>query len=75
MIAPNGNAKLEELATADAIFVIGDVTEEVPIVDLRIKDALKGVAPAPVFAHGAAIADLRQRAGEVRQFMKKLAAP
>ncbi len=58
-IAANGNAKLEELATADAIFVVGDVTEEVPIVDLRIKDALKGVTPPPQFAHGAPIADLR----------------
>ncbi len=59
VIAPSGNAKLEELATADGIFVVGDATEEVPIVDLRIKDALKGVAPAPLFAHGAPIADLR----------------
>lgn len=58
-IAPNGNAKLEELATADAILVVGDVTEEVPIVDLRVKDALKGVTPPPLFAHGAPIADLR----------------
>jgi NADH-quinone oxidoreductase subunit G len=59
VIAPNGNAKLEELATADAILVVADATEEVPIVDLRVKDALKGVAPAPLFAHGAPIADLR----------------
>ncbi len=59
VIAPQGNARLEDLATADAIFVVGDVTEEVPIVDLRIKDALKGVPPVAQFDHGAAIADLR----------------
>ncbi|MDA0699941.1 MAG: molybdopterin-dependent oxidoreductase, partial [bacterium] len=42
-----------------AILVVADVTEEVPIVDLRIKDALRGVAPPPQFEHGAPIADLR----------------
>ena len=52
-------ATLEELATADAIFVLGDVTEEAPALDLRIKDALKGVAPAPLMPHGVPIADLR----------------
>jgi NADH dehydrogenase/NADH:ubiquinone oxidoreductase subunit G len=59
VIAPGGQARLEELATADAILVVGDVTEEVPIVDLRIKDALKGVTPPDLFDHGAPIADLR----------------
>ncbi len=52
-------ASFTDLATADAIFVIADVTEEVPNVDLRIKDALKGVAPAALMAHGVPIADLR----------------
>jgi NADH-quinone oxidoreductase subunit G len=59
VIAAGGQARLEELATADAILVVGDVTEEVPIVDLRIKDALRGVAPPALFDHGAPIADLR----------------
>ncbi len=52
-------ATLTDLATADAIFVVGDVTEEVPIADLRIKDALKGVTPPEMMAHGVPIADLR----------------
>lgn len=59
VVAPLGHATLEQLATADAILVVGDATQEVPIVDLRVKDALKGVAPAPLFEHGAPIADLR----------------
>jgi NADH-quinone oxidoreductase subunit G len=52
-------ATLADLAVADAIFVVGDVTEEVPVVDLRIKDALKGVTPPPILPHGVPIADLR----------------
>jgi NADH-quinone oxidoreductase subunit G len=52
-------ATLLDLATADAILVLGDVTEEVPAVDLRIKDALKGIAPPPLLPHGVPIADLR----------------
>lgn len=52
-------ASFTDLATADAIFVIADVTEEVPNVDLRIKDALKGIAPVEMMAHGVPIADLR----------------
>ena len=52
-------ATFTDLATADAIFVMADVTEEVPNVDLRIKDALKGVAPVELMAHGVPIADLR----------------
>jgi NADH-quinone oxidoreductase subunit G len=59
VIAAGGQARLEELALAGAILVVGDVTEEVPIVDLRIKDALRGVAPPALFEHGAPIADLR----------------
>ena len=58
-VIPSNGATLEELATADAIFVIGDATEEVPIVDLRIKDALKGVTPPELMEHGIPIADLR----------------
>ncbi len=52
-------ATFTDLATADAVFVVGDPTEEVPTVDLRIKDALKGVAPPELMAHGVPIADLR----------------
>ncbi|MEX2536927.1 MAG: NADH-quinone oxidoreductase subunit NuoG [Trueperaceae bacterium] len=59
LLAGSNPATLEELATADAIFVIGDPTEEVPIVDLRIKDALKGVPSPELMPHGVPIADLR----------------
>lgn len=59
VIAPSGQARFDDLAVAKAILVVGDVSEEVPIVDLRVKDALKGVSPAAMMAHGAPIADLR----------------
>ena len=39
-------ATFTDLATADAIFVMADVTEEVPTIDLRIKDAIKGIETA-----------------------------
>ena len=52
-------ATLQDVATADAILVLGDVSEELPALDLRIKDALKGVAPPPLLPHGVPIADLR----------------
>ncbi len=52
-------ATLDDVATSNALFVLADVTEEVPIVDLRIKDALKGVTPPEPMAHGIPIADLR----------------
>ena len=52
-------ATFTDAATSDAIFVVGDPTEEVPTLDLRIKDALKGVAPPELLAHGVPIADLR----------------
>lgn len=59
-VLPEGDAaRFTDLATADAIFVIGDVSEEVPAVDLRIKDALKGVSPPASLPHGVPIADLR----------------
>jgi NADH-quinone oxidoreductase subunit G len=58
-VIPKNQATITDVATADAIFVIGDVTEEVPIIDLRIKDALKGIAPPELFPHGVPIADLR----------------
>jgi NADH-quinone oxidoreductase subunit G len=52
-------ATFDDLATSDAILVISDLTEEVPIADLRVKDALKGVTPPEPMAHGIPIADLR----------------
>ena len=69
-------ATLEELATSDAILVIGDVTEEAGIVDLRIKDALKGVTPPALLPHGVPIADLRlkERAPRNRSLLT-VAAP
>ncbi|HRN19448.1 MAG TPA: NADH-quinone oxidoreductase subunit NuoG [Trueperaceae bacterium] len=59
LIAARGAATITDLATADAILVVGDVTEEAGILDLRIKDALKGVTPPTLMAHGVPIADLR----------------
>jgi len=59
-VIPNGgSARIQELASAGAILVVGDVTEEAPVLDLRIRDALKGVQPAAMLPHGAPIADLR----------------
>ncbi len=59
-------ASLHDLATADAIFVAGDVTEEASIVDLRIKDAMKGVTPPELMPHGVPIADLRLKERQPR---------
>ena len=58
-IIPENPATFTDLATADAIFVMADVTEEVPTIDLRIKDAIKGIEPPELMAHGVPIADLR----------------
>jgi NADH-quinone oxidoreductase subunit G len=52
-------ATMEDVATSDALFVLADVTEEVPALDLRIKDALKGSPIPELFPHGVPIADLR----------------
>src|SRR5690606_1955287 len=59
-------ATLTDLATADAIFVLGDVTEEAGILDLRIKDALRGVTPPELLPHGVPIADLRLKERQPR---------
>jgi len=59
VLAHGAVATLNDLATADAILVLGDVTEEAGIVDLRVKDALKGVTPPALMPHGVPIADLR----------------
>jgi NADH-quinone oxidoreductase subunit G len=58
-LVPIHGATLADLATADAILVLGDVSEEIPALDLRIKDALKGVTPPTLLPHGVPIADLR----------------
>ena len=69
-------ATFTDVATSDAIFVVGDPTEEVPTLDLRIKDALKGVAPPPMLAHGVPIADLRLKERMPRkQGILSVAAP
>ncbi len=59
-VIPQGQqATYADVATSDAIFVIADLTEELPILDLRIKDALKCVSPPELMPHGVPIADLR----------------
>ncbi|PNY81923.1 NADH-quinone oxidoreductase subunit NuoG [Deinococcus koreensis] len=53
-------ATLTDVATADAVVVIGaDLGEEAPILELRILEMLRGGLLPPEFAHGTAIADLR----------------
>jgi NADH-quinone oxidoreductase subunit G len=58
-VIPANPATLEDVATSDAILVIADVTEEIPVLDLRIKDALKGAPIPEMLPHGVPIADLR----------------
>jgi NADH-quinone oxidoreductase subunit G len=58
-VIPQNPATMEEVATSDCIFVLADVTEEVPALDLRIKDALKGTPIPELMPHGVPIADLR----------------
>lgn len=53
-------ATMHEVASSDRIVVLGaDVTEEAPVLDLRILEALRGVTPPQPLAHGAPLADLR----------------
>jgi NADH-quinone oxidoreductase subunit G len=59
VVPQHAAATLADVATSDAIFVLADVTEEIPAVDLRIKDALKGSPIPELMAHGVPIADLR----------------
>ncbi|KEF33721.1 NADH dehydrogenase [Deinococcus sp. RL] len=57
---PMGTATLTDVATADALVVLGaDLGEEAPVVELRILEALRGGLLPAEFAHGTAIADLR----------------
>ncbi len=58
-VIPQTPATMEDVATSDCLFVIADVTEEVPALDLRIKDALKGTPIPELMPHGVPIADLR----------------
>ncbi|MGL4609314.1 MAG: NADH-quinone oxidoreductase subunit NuoG [Trueperaceae bacterium] len=58
-VIPQNPATIEDVATSDALFVIADVTEEIPALDLRIKDALKGTPIPELMPHGVPIADLR----------------
>lgn len=58
-VIPQNPATVEDVATSDCILVIADVTEEVPAIDLRIKDALKGTPIPELMPHGVPIADLR----------------
>lgn len=54
------NATLNDIATADAVVVLGaDLGEEAPIVELRVLEMLRGGILPPEYAHGTAIADLR----------------
>ncbi len=67
-VIPQGvRATLNDVATSDAILVLGDVSEEAPIVDLRIKEALKGVTPPELMPHGVPLADLRLKERMPRQ--------
>ncbi len=52
-------ATLEELLEADFALVLGDPTEEAPILHLRLSEFLRGLGPAPRLRHGTPFADLR----------------
>ncbi len=52
-------ATYRDLLEADFSLVIGDPTEEMPILHLRLQEFLKGIKPAPRFFHGTPIADLQ----------------
>ncbi len=57
---PGGAATLSDVATADAVVVLGaDLGEEAPVLELRILEMLRGGLLPPEYAHGTAIADLR----------------
>ncbi|ACO45351.1 NADH-quinone oxidoreductase subunit NuoG [Deinococcus deserti] len=55
-----GAPSLTEVATADAVVIVGaDLMKEAPVVQLRVLEMLRGGLIPPEFAHGTAIADLR----------------
>ncbi len=59
-VQPSATATLTDVATADAVVVIGaDLGEEAPVLELRILEMLRGGIIPSEFNHGTAIADLR----------------
>ncbi|WP_291424046.1 NADH-quinone oxidoreductase subunit NuoG [Deinococcus sp.] len=59
-VAVSSTATLTDVASADAVVVLGaDLGEEAPVVELRILEALRGGIIPNEFTHGTAIADLR----------------
>jgi NADH-quinone oxidoreductase subunit G len=67
---------LDEVARADAVVVIGaDITEEAPVLDLRIQEMLKGYVSEATLNHGALLADLKltERMNRKRQQLAVLA--
>ncbi len=74
-VIPQTPVTMEDVATSDAILVIADVTEEIPALDLRIKDALKGIPIPELMPHGVPIADLRlkEHAPRKKQILTVLA--
>ncbi|MFN4070051.1 MAG: NADH-quinone oxidoreductase subunit NuoG [Thermus caldifontis] len=51
-------ATLEDLLRADFALVLGDPTEEAPILHLRLSEFLRDLKPAPRFSHGTPFANL-----------------
>uniref|UniRef100_A0A831XI75 NADH-quinone oxidoreductase n=2 Tax=Thermus islandicus TaxID=540988 RepID=A0A831XI75_9DEIN len=51
-------ATLEDLLQADFALVLGDPTEEAPILHLRLSEFVRGLKPPYRFAHGTPFADL-----------------
>ena len=51
-------ATFEDLLRADFALVLGDPTEEAPILHLRLSEFVRDLKPAPKFAHGTPFADL-----------------
>ncbi len=52
-------ATFEDLLGADFVLVLGDPTEEAPLVHLRLSEYTRGLTPPPRLAHGTPLADLR----------------
>jgi len=53
-------ATLHQVAASDRIVVLGaDLSEEAPILELRVLEALRGVSPPQALSHGPPLADLR----------------
>ena len=52
-------ATFEELLHADFVLILGDPTEEAPLVHLRLSEFTRGLTPPPLLNHGTPFADLR----------------